>query len=144
MTKTLLPLAAALAALTLAACGDASNTAAQPTEPVVVIEPEAIPAPVETAPPAVTVETQPDGSSTMQIRVPESLTPAAEAIANPQQAIEDLRERAGAMTEQAKQDAVVNARNAAEATARALGQTEAEIKQAGDVAERSARDALGL
>jgi hypothetical protein len=138
MTKSLLPLVAVLSALTLAACGDApNNTAAQPTEPVVVVEPEVIPEPVVTPPPAVTVETQPDGSSTMQIQVPESLTPAAEAIDN-------MREAAGNMTDQAKQDAVVNARNAAEAAARALGQTEAEIKQAGDVAERSTRDALGL
>jgi hypothetical protein len=145
MTKTLLPLVAVLSALTLAACGDTSNnTAAQPTEPVVVVEPEVIPDPVETTPPAVTVETQPDGSSTMQIQVPESLTPAAEAIANPQEAIDNMREAAGNMTDQAKQDAVVNARNAAEAAARALGQSEAEIKEAGDVAERSTRDALGL
>lgn len=119
---------AILPVLALAACGDApdNNASVQPSQP------------------AVTVETQPDGSSTMQINVPESMTPAAEAIANPQQAIDNLRAQAGTMTEQAKQDAVVNARNAAEAAARALGQTEAEITQAGDVAERSARDALGL
>ncbi|KKB09168.1 hypothetical protein [Devosia chinhatensis] len=127
MTKTLLPAAALLAAFALAACGDApDNAAAQPSQP------------------AVSVETQPDGSSTVQINVPESMTPALDALSNPQQALEDLRSRAGSMTEQAKQDAVVNARNAAESAARALGQTEVEIQQAGDVAERSARDALGL
>ena len=127
MTKILLPAAALLAALTLAACGDAPNNAdAQPSQP------------------AVTVETQPDGSSTVQINVPESMTPAVEAVSNPQQTIDNLRSEAASMTEQAKQDAVVNARRAAEAAARALGQTEAEITQAGDVAERSARDALGL
>ncbi|ODT67816.1 MAG: hypothetical protein ABS75_22900 [Pelagibacterium sp. SCN 63-23] len=127
MTKSLLPIAAILATLTLAACGDApSNDAAQPSQP------------------AVNVETQPDGSSTVQINVPESMTPAVEAISNPQQTMDNLRDQAATMSEQAKQDAVVSARRAAEAAARALGQTEAEITEAGDVAERSTRDALGL
>ncbi len=127
MNKLLLPSVAIAAALALAACGDApNNTDAQPSQP------------------AVNVQTQPDGSSTIQINVPESLTPAVEAISNPQQTIDDMRAQAATMSEQAKQDAVVNARRAAEAAARALGQTEAEITQAGDVAERSARDALGL
>jgi len=127
MTKILLPAAALLAALTLSACGDApDNAGTQPTQP------------------GVTVETQPDGSSTVQINVPESMTPAVEAISNPQATIDNLRDQAATMSEQAKQDAVFNARRAAEAAARALGQTEAEITQAGDVAERSARDALGL
>ena len=120
MTRLLLP-AAALAMLTLAACGNAPDNDA-----------------------AANVQTQPDGTTTMQIQVPDALVPAVEAASNPQQTFDDLRSRAGAMTEQAKQDAVVNARRAAEAGARALGQTEAEITQAGDVAERSARDALGL
>ena len=127
MTKSLLPIAAILATLTLAACGDApSNDAAKPSQP------------------AVNVETQPDGSSTVQINVPESMTPAVEAISNPQQTMDNLRDQAATMSEQAKQDAVVSARRAAEAAARALGQTEAEITEAGDVAERSTRDALGL
>jgi hypothetical protein len=72
------------------------------------------------------------------------LVPAVEAAQNPEQTFNDLRARAGEMSEQAKQDAVVQARNLAEAGARALGQTEAQITEAGDVAERSARDALGL
>ncbi len=127
MNKLLLPSLAIVAAFSLAACGDAPNNAdAQPAQP------------------AVTVETQPDGSSTVQINVPESMTPAVEAVANPQATIDNLRSQAATMTEQAKQDAVVNARRAAEAAARALGQTEAEIAEAGDVAERSARDALSL
>ncbi len=127
MTKSLLPIAAILATLALAACGDApNNETAQPSQPLV------------------NVETQPDGSSTVQINVPESMTPAIEAISNPQQTMDNLRDRAATMSEQAKQDAVVSARRAAEAAARALGQTEAEITEAGDVAERSARDALGL
>ncbi|GEM_PF-1737838 len=127
MNKLLLPSIAIAAALALAACGDAPNNAdAQPSQP------------------AVNVQTQPDGSSTIQINVPESLTPAVEAIANPQQTFDEMRAQAATMSERAKQDAVVNARRAAEAAARALGQTEAEIAQAGDVAERSARDALGL
>jgi hypothetical protein len=120
MTRLLLPLAA-IAMLTLAACDNAPNNE-----------------------PAASVQTQPDGSTTVQVQVPESMVPAVEAMANPQQTFDDLKAQAGAMTDQAKQDAVVNARNAAEAGARALGQTEAEITQAGDVAERSARDALGV
>ncbi|MBU1334280.1 MAG: hypothetical protein KJ944_10300 [Alphaproteobacteria bacterium] len=120
MTKLLLPFAA-LAVLTLAACDNA------PTNE-----------------PAATVQTEPNGTTTVQIEVPDALAPAVEAAANPQRTFDDLRNQAGAMTDQAKRDAVVNARRAAEAAARALGQTEAEITQAGDVAERSAQDALGL
>ena len=120
MTRLLLPLAA-LAVLTLAACSDAPDNDA-----------------------AATVQTTPSGTTTVQIEVPDALAPAVEAAANPQRTFDDLRSQAGAMTDQAKLDAVVNARRAAEAGARALGQTEAEITQAGDVAERSAQDALGL
>ncbi|MDB5622413.1 MAG: hypothetical protein JWR39_976 [Devosia sp.] len=94
--------------------------------------------------PAASVQTNADGSRTVQINVPESLAPALDALRNPQAAIDDLRARAGTMTEQMKQDAVVAARRAAEEGARALGQTEVEIRQAGDVAERSARQAAGL
>jgi hypothetical protein len=90
------------------------------------------------------VQTNADGSRTVQINVPESLAPALDVLRNPQAAIDDLRARAGTMTEQMKQDAVVAARRAAEEGARALGQTEVEIRQAGDVAERSARQAAGL
>ena len=120
MNPWLLPIAA-LSMVSLAACGDAPNNNA-----------------------AATVERQPDGSATVQIQVPESMVPAAEAIANPQQTLDNMRNQAASMTDQAKLDTVVNARRAAEAGARALGQTEAEITQAGDVAERSAKDALGL
>lgn len=120
MTKLLLPLAA-IAMLTLAACDNAPKDD-----------------------PAASVEAQPSGTTTVQIQVPDALAPAVEAAANPQQTFDNLRTQAGAMTEQAKRDAVVNARRAAEAGARALGQTPAEITEAGDVAERSAQDALGL
>jgi hypothetical protein len=113
--------AAALALLTLAACGDAPDNDG--------------PAAVQTAP---------DGTTTLQIQVPEVLVPAVEAAQNPESTFNDLRARAGEMSEQAKRDAVVQARNLAEAGARALGQTDAQITEAGDVAERSARDALGL
>lgn len=119
MTKIFLPFAA-IALLALAGCSDAPDNDAAAT-------------------PAAS-----DGTTTVQIEVPDALAPAVEAMANPGQTMDDLRARAGAMSEQAKQDAVVNARRAAEAGARALGQTEAEITQAGDVAERSAQDALGL
>lgn len=94
--------------------------------------------------PAVSVQNQPDGSRTIELNVPQQLAPAIDAMSNPQATYEALRARAGEMSEQAKIDAVNGARSAAEAGARALGQTEAEIQQAGDVAERSARDALGL
>lgn len=93
---------------------------------------------------AASVQTNADGSRTVQINVPEDLAPALDAISNPQATIDNLRARAGTMTEQMKQDAVVGARRAAEEGARALGQTEAQVRQAGDVAERSARQAAGL
>jgi hypothetical protein len=110
-----------LSTLSLAACGDAPDNGG-----------------------AATVQRQPDGGATVQIQVPESLVPAAEAIANPEAAIDAMRGQVGTMSEQMKQDAVVTARRAAENGARALGQTDAQITQAGDVAERSARDALGM
>jgi len=93
---------------------------------------------------AVQVENGADGSRTIQLTVPESMAPAVDALSNPGATYDALRQRAGEMSEQAKQDAVIGARQAAEAGARALGQTEAEIIEAGNVAERSARDALGL
>ena len=121
MNKLLVPFAL-LAVLGLAACDNAPDNDA----------------------PAASAQTQPDGSTTVQINIPEQFAPAVDAIRNPEATFDDLRARAGTMTEEAKQNAVVGARNSAEAGVRALGQTEAEIRQAGDVAERSARDALGL
>jgi hypothetical protein len=94
--------------------------------------------------PSASVQSNADGSRTVQLNVPESLAPAVDAIANPQAAIDDLRARASSMTEEMRRDAVVAARRAAEEGARALGQTEAEIREAGDVAERAARQAAGL
>jgi hypothetical protein len=120
MNHWLIPVAI-LSTLFVAACGDAPNNGD-----------------------AASVQRQPEGGATVQIQVPESLVPAAEAIANPQAAIDAMRGQANTMSEQMKQDAVVAARRAAENGARALGQTDAQITQAGDVAERSARDALGM
>jgi hypothetical protein len=94
--------------------------------------------------PSASVQSNADGSRTVQLNVPESFAPAIDAIADPQAAIDDLRARAGSMTEEMRRDAVAAARRAAEEGARALGQTEAEIREAGDVAERSARQAAGL
>lgn len=82
---------------------------------------------------AVSVQRQPDGSSTVQIQVP-----------NGQQAIDDLRNGAADMTAEAKVQAVAAARATAENAARLIGQSEAEIKAAGDDAERTTREALGL
>ena len=120
MNKLFAPLAL-LATLALVACDDAPDQE-----------------------PAASVRTNADGSRTLQLNVPESLAPALDAMANPQATMDDLRARAGTMSEQMKRDAVVAARRAAEEGARALGQTEAEIREAGDVAERSARRAAGL
>jgi hypothetical protein len=120
MRKLLAPLTV-LTALSLAACDNAPNSE-----------------------PAASVQSNSDGSRTVQLNVPESLAPAVDAMANPQGAIDDLRARAGTMTEEMRRDAVVGARRMAEEGARALGQTEAEIREAGDVAERSARQAAGL
>ena len=94
--------------------------------------------------PSASVQSNADGSRTVQLNVPESFAPAVDAITNPQAAIDDLRARAGTMTEDMRRDAVAAARRAAEEGARALGQTEAQIREAGDVAERSARQAAGL
>lgn len=94
--------------------------------------------------PRASVQSNADGSRTVQLNVPESFAPAVDAIANPQATIDDLRARAGTMTEEMRRDAVAAARRAAEESARALGQTEVEIREAGDVAERSARQAAGL
>ncbi|MBJ3785338.1 hypothetical protein [Devosia sediminis] len=93
---------------------------------------------------SVSVETNPDGSSTIEIQVPESMSGAADALANPGQAMEDLRQQAGEMSKEAKIQAIAATRTAAEETARALGRTDAEIAQAGDEAERRAREALGV
>jgi hypothetical protein len=120
MKSWLIPVAI-LSTLSVAACGDATENGG-----------------------AATVQRQPEGGATVQIQVPESLVPAAEAIANPQATIDAMRGQAGTMSEQMKQDAVIAARRAAENGARALGQTDAQITQTGDVAERSARDALGM
>lgn len=94
--------------------------------------------------PSANVQSNADGSRTVQLNVPQSLAPAVDAIASPQAAIDDLRARADTMSEDMRVDAVAAARRLAEESARALGQSEAEIRQAGDVAERSARQAAGL
>lgn len=122
MNKALLSLAA-LSVLVLAGCDNAPDKDA-----------------------AVTVQTPPPASdtTTIEIQVPEALAPAAAALANPQQTIDDLRSRAATMSEQMKQDAVVAARRAAEDGARALGHTEPQIIEAGNVAERTTRQAVGL
>ncbi len=119
--KTLLAPLSLLALITLTACDNAPD-----------------------GEPSASVQSNADGSRTVQLNVPESFAPAVDAIANPQATIDDLRSRAGSMTEEMRRDAVVAARRAAEEGARALGQTEAEIRAAGDVAERSARRAAGL
>ncbi|WP_157959731.1 hypothetical protein, partial [Devosia submarina] len=93
--------------------------------------------------PRASVQSNADGSRTVQLNVPESFAPAVDAIANPQATIDDLRDRAGTMTEEMRRDAVAAARRSAEEGARALGQTEAEIREAGDVADRSAHQAAG-
>lgn len=121
MNKALLSLAA-LSVLVLAGCDKAPDKDA-----------------------AVTVQTPPaSNTTTIEIQVPEALAPAAAALANPQQTFDDLRSRAATMSEQMKQDAVVAARKAAEDGARALGHTEPQIIEAGNVAERTTRQAVGL
>ena len=117
--KSLLYPLALLPVLVLAACGDAPDD-------------------------AVSVQGNPDGSSTVQIQVPESMSGAAEAIANPEQAIENMRQQAGELSDEAKVQAVAAARKAAEESARLLGRTEAEITEAGDDAERRAKEAFGI
>lgn len=114
----LLPFAI-LPAFALAACGDAPDD-------------------------AVSVQSNPDGSATMQVQVPESMAPAAEAIANPEETMQNIQQGAADMSEDAKVQAVQAARTTAEEAARLLGRTEAEIQQAGDDAERNTRQTLGM
>jgi hypothetical protein len=85
----------------------------------------------------VSVERQPDGSATVQVQVPEQ-------IANPGSTMESLQENAAQMSDEARLQAVQAARATAENAARLIGQSEAEITAAGDDAERSAREAMGL
>jgi hypothetical protein len=92
----------------------------------------------------VSVQTQPDGSTTMQIQVPDSLAGAADALANPERTLENLRQDAATMTDEAKLRAVEAARATAEEGARLLGRSEEQVRQAGDTAERNARQALGV
>jgi exonuclease VII large subunit len=56
--------------------------------------------------------------------------------------LEDMRDEN--MTDEQKLEAVTNARNTAEGTARAAGLDEDQIAEAGDAAERAARNVLGL
>jgi hypothetical protein len=85
----------------------------------------------------VSVERQPDGSATVQVQVPEQL-------ANPDQTLDNLRQGAADMTDEAKVQALRAARAAAENASRLIGQSDAEVKAAGDDAERSAREAMGM
>lgn len=76
----------------------------------------------------------------------QSVTSAADAIEGQ---IDALVENAATLrdenlTEAEKLEIVSNVRTAAEEAARALGQSEAEIVEAGDVAEDRARQAMGL
>jgi hypothetical protein len=94
---------------------------------------------------------QDDGTTTIEIEVPDALMPAIDAFQNPEAALDqlrghmdDLRAQASTMSEEAKREAVIAARNTAEGAATALGQTDAEIQAAGDTAEANAREALGL
>lgn len=118
-----------LALVTLAAC---DNKPATP--PAAEQAPATQAAPETAAPEAAAPEAEsviaPSGSSMM----------ATDAVSP----IDALKAQAASMTPEQKQQAVAAARAQAEAAARAAGQTDAQVKSVGDLAEQAAREALGL
>lgn len=108
-----------LALVTLAACDN------KPATP-----PAAEQAPATQAAPEAESVIAPSGSSMM----------ATDAVSP----IDALKAQAASMTPEQKQQAVAAARAQAEAAARAAGQTDAQVKSVGDLAEQAAREALGL
>jgi hypothetical protein len=80
--RTLFATLTLLALISLAACDNASN-----------------------GEPSASVQFDADRSRTVQLNVPESFAPAVDAIANPQATTDDLRDRAGSMTEEMRRDA---------------------------------------
>lgn len=85
------------------------------------------------------------GSNAMQ-SLSEQVDVAGDAIGNQIDALvaeaEEFRDEN--LTDEQKLEIVSNIRATTESSARALGQTEAQVRQAGDTAEARARTALGL
>jgi hypothetical protein len=55
-----------------------------------------------------------------------------------------LKDQAASMTDEQKQQAITAARTSAESAAKAAGQNDDKVKQAGDAAEAAAKEALGV
>lgn len=132
-----LAIAAILATtLTLTACGDAPETP-EPAATIEVTPPVAVPpAPVTPAPaepPAVSIELPADAT------IPGTNTTVEEAVENVQQQVQELQ-----LTDAEKRQAVIDARNQAEAAARGANLNAEQIKQAGDAAEAAAKTMFGI
>ena len=62
----------------------------------------------------------------------------------PEQAMQAVQAQAATMTDAQKTETIAAARKAAEDAAKAQGLTEAQIKQAGDMAEAATKQMLGV
>jgi len=126
-----------VATLTLAACGNAPDQPAETATPAAQTEtiPDADPAPSE-APaeaPSVTVDVP---AGTM---VPGTEMTVEEAVENVQQQVNEMQ-----LTDEQKQQAVIDARTQAEQAARGAGLSDEQVKQAGDAAEQAAKTMFGI
>jgi type IV secretory pathway VirB10-like protein len=125
-------IAAAFAAtLTLAACGDA------PADPPAAETP-AVETPTPT-PPATTPAPAAPTATPGNTIIPGTDVTVDQAVQNLQQEVEQLN-----LSDEEKQQAVVQARETAEEAARNAGMTEEQIRQTGDAAEQAARQMFGL
>ena len=115
--KFLLPVVI-VSALALAACG--KNDAA-PTPPAATTAPVTAPAEAPAMAPA-----------------------AATAAPTPEQAMQAIQAQAATMTDAQKQETIAAARKAAEDAGKAQGLTDAQIKQAADMAETATKQMLGV
>lgn len=123
--KLLLPVAV-VAALALAACdnkpAEPAADAATPAATAPAAAPAEQPAPEAAAPPA---------------------TPAATPM-TPEAAMQAIQQQAASMTPEQKQQAVEAGRKTAEDAARAQGLSDEQVKQAGDLAEQTLKQTLGV
>lgn len=123
--KFLLPLVL-VSALALTACGknDADTAPAAAATPAPVAAPAATPAAVAPA------------------EAP-AMAPAA-AAPTPEEAMKAIQAQAATMTDAQKQETIAAARKAAEDAGKAQGLTDAQIKQAADMAETATKQMLGV
>jgi type VI protein secretion system component VasF len=117
---------AIVAALALAACDN------KPAEPSTTPETTT----TEPATPAAPTDTPASMGSAPNAMAPSAMTPDA--------AMQALQEQAAKMTPEQKQQTVDAARQTAEQAARSQGLTDDQVKQAGDLAEQTIKQSLGM